>query len=310
MTRTSLKALATVIAGVALFAGGRSILAQSTPTAPIGTSVATSLHNLNNVYGTNAIHNDYGTSQVCLPCHTPHSVPTANLNLAKLWNHQMSSATYVTYNGTASSTSYLSSVDEVSRKCLSCHDGTVAVDAFGNNPSLSGTIGTMKSNPSTVGFVVGDNGNLQHDHPIDVLYNSSSKYTGTNTTATAGTFTYAAIWSSTSKNDPSTFSITGYTSSKWGTTNNYTVNALSAISFYKPSGSTQPVTITDSNPTGASSSSTTGGVTTYTHTLTVGSQYVYCLSCHDPHNSGPSGSYHFLKVPNDNSQLCLTCHNK
>ena len=54
----------------------------------------------------------------------------------------------------------------------------------------------------------------------------------------------------------------------------------------------------------------TGAVTTVAdtggHSATTTSKYVYCRSCHDPHNN----VYSFLRVPNDGSQLCLTCHNK
>jgi predicted CXXCH cytochrome family protein len=316
MKRTSLKALASIVAGVALFAGGRSLLAQS---APIGNSVGVSKHNLNNVYGTNTIHNNYGTSQVCLPCHTPHQMPAQNVtdNLGKLWNHTLNPASSYTLNGTSSS--YLSSIDEVSRKCLGCHDGTIAVDSFGSSPAAS-TTGTLASDnlgAGTAGFVIGPGGDLRHDHPIDVLYNGASRYLGVSTQGSSGTFTYTTAWNNTSTNDPSTFTINGFVSSKWAGTGtdthhlstNYTVPALSAINFYRPSGSTQSVTVRDANPgtgTGSTATPVNNGDGTYTHTISVQSQYVYCRSCHDPHNN----LYNFLRVPNDNSQLCFTCHNK
>jgi len=234
----------------------------------------------------------------------PHQMPASNIteNLGKLWNHTLKAASsYVLYNGTTSSTSYLSTIDETSRKCLGCHDGTIAVDSYGASPSATVT-GTMASNPLTTGFVIGASGNLQHDHPIDVLYNSASSYTGVSTapTGTNSAYTYTTTWAGRN-NDPSTFTISGYTSAKWGP-KTYTVPALSAIAFYKPSGSNQSVTVKDTNPTGG----TDNKDGTYTHTISVSSQYVYCRSCHDPHNN----VYHFMKVPNDNSQVCLTCHNK
>jgi predicted CXXCH cytochrome family protein len=315
MKRTSLTALATIIAGVALFAGGRTILAQS---APIGNSVGVSKHNLNNVYGTGTISDVYGTSQVCMPCHTPHQMPAANAaqNLTRLWNHTLNQSSYVLYG---SGSSYLTTIDETSRKCLGCHDGTIAVDSYGSNPgaSITGTMASDALGKGTAGFVVGANGNLTHDHPIDVLYNSSSRYTGVSTQGSNGTYTYTTTWSGTSTNDPSTFTINGFVSSKWAGTGTdshhlstlYTVPALSAISFYRPTGSTQSVTVRDSNSgtgTGSTTPPTANSDGTYTHTISVQSQYVYCRSCHDPHNN----LYSFLRVPNDNSQLCFTCHNK
>lgn len=298
MTRTSLKALAAVVAGVAFFAAGRATLAQ---TAPVGNSIVGSVHNLNNVYGTGTNTDAYGSNQVCMPCHTPHQMPAQNVadNLGKLWNHTLEPANSYTLYSTSSS--YLTTIDEVSRKCLGCHDGTIAVDSYGSSPKATVT-GTMASDllgKGTAGFVIGANGNLQHDHPIDALYNSSSNYTGVSTN-NAGTYTYSTTWKG-SNNDPSTFSITGYTSSKWGA-KTYTVTALSKVSFYTPTGSTQAVTVKDANPTGG----TSNGDGTYTHTISVSSSYVYCRSCHDPHNN----YYRFMRLPNDNSQLCLTCHNK
>ena len=301
----SFKALATVVASVALFAGGRSILAQTTPpAAPATVSVADSPHNLNKVYG-NIINDNYGSAQVCLPCHTPHGMPAQNVadNLGKLWNHTLQPASkYTLYSNSTSS--YLSTIDEVSRKCLGCHDGTIAVDSYGPNPSTTSVTGTMSSNPSTAGFVIGAGGNLQHDHPIDVLYNSASNYTGVSTapSGTVSTYTYSTTWSASARdNDPGSFTVNGYTSLLWGP-KLYTQAAISAIAFYKPSGSNQSVTVKDANPSGG----TANPDGTYTHTLSVASQYVYCRSCHDPHNH----AYNFMKVPNDKSQVCLTCHNK
>jgi predicted CXXCH cytochrome family protein len=260
-----------VAAGVAACAMGLSAHAA---TAPVGNSVASSLHNLStSIPG--STDNAFGTNQVCLPCHTPHQMP--DTSVGKLWNHAMQPTASYTLYGTG--TSYLTSIDEVSRKCLGCHDGTLAVDAFGGH---TGTHGPINS-----GFVVGAGGNLTHDHPIDVQYNASSNYTLTATT-TNGVTTYTPTWSASSRNnDPSTFTISGYTSQLWGV-KTYTQTALSAVSFYTPTGGL--TTVTDS-----------GG-----HSATTASKYVYCRSCHDPHNN----QYSFLRVPNDGSQLCLTCHNK
>jgi predicted CXXCH cytochrome family protein len=238
-------------------------------------------------------------------------------NLGKLWNHTLKPASSYTLYGSGSS--YLATIDEVSRKCLGCHDGTVAVDSYGSNPgaSITGTMASDAMGKGTAGFVVGAGGNLTHDHPIDVLYNSASSYSGVSTQATSGSYTYTTSWNSTRMNDPSTFTITGFVSSKWAGTGtdshhlstNYSVPALSAVSFYKPSGSTQSITVKDTNSgtgTGSTTPPTANGDGTYTHTISVSSQYVYCRSCHDPHNN----LYSFLRVPNDNSQLCFTCHNK
>lgn len=262
--------ITTLAAGITACALGLSAQAA---TAPAGNSVANSLHNLA-ISIPGSTNDAFGTNQVCLPCHTPHQMP--DTSVGKLWNHAMQPTSSYTLYGTSSS--YLTSIDEVSRKCLGCHDGTLAVDAFGGHTGTHGTI--------AAGYVVGAGGNLTHDHPIDVQYNSASNYTLTATT-TNGVTTYAPTWSSSSRNnDPTKFTITGYTSQLWGA-QTYSVTALSAISFYTPTGATTTIT---SNGNSATTSSL----------------YVYCRSCHDPHNN----LYSFLRVPNDGSQMCLTCHNK
>jgi predicted CXXCH cytochrome family protein len=264
--------LTTMAAGITACALGLSAQAA---TAPTGTSVAVSKHNLS-ISIPGSTNNAYGTNQVCLPCHTPHQMP--DTTVGKLWNHQLNPAASYTLYGNSSS--YLTSIDEVSRKCLGCHDGTIAVDSFGGHTGTHGTI--------NAGYVVGAGGNLTHDHPIDVQYNTSGNYTLTSSTDVNGVTTYSPAWSATARNnDPKSFTITGYTSSKWGA-KTYTVTALSALSFYTPSGAV--TTVSDA-----------GG-----HSATTASQYVYCRTCHDPHNN----LYSFLRVPNDGSQLCLTCHNK
>jgi predicted CXXCH cytochrome family protein len=265
-TPTLLALLATALA-----ATGLGLPAQA-QTAPNGNSVAVSKHNLS-ISIPGSTNNAYGVDQVCLPCHTPHNQPDTSVD--HLWNHEMAAESSYTLFGTSSS--YLTTIDEVSRKCLGCHDGTIAVDSFGGH---TGTHGTMPA-----GYVIGAGGDLTHDHPIDVLYNSSSNY---QLTTTDGGVTYKATWKSTARNnDPSTFTISGYTSQKWGA-KTYSVTGLSAIGFYTPSGAV--TTVTDSSGNSA----------------TTAAKYVYCRSCHDPHNN----LYSFMRVPNDGSQVCLTCHNK
>ena len=90
--------------------------------------------------------------EICKPCHTPHF---ANSAAGELWNHALSSATYTLFGG-ASVTS--ADFDSVSRLCMGCHDGTVALDAFGgaagsNNLFIgpSGNLGTDLSNDHPIG---------------------------------------------------------------------------------------------------------------------------------------------------------------
>lgn len=73
--------------------------------------------------------------EVCVYCHTPHG---ANASAAApLWNRNMSTTTYTTYDKLGSSTfdtTYEMTPGGASLPCLSCHDGTQAVDAVINLP--------------------------------------------------------------------------------------------------------------------------------------------------------------------------------
>lgn len=97
--------------------------------------------------------------QICVACHAPHN--TAVLTEAPLWNHALSTATYTLYS-TSTMNATAGQPGGVSKLCLSCHDGTVAVNSFG------GTTGTtMISGSKNLGT------NLTNDHPIGVTYDAA-----------------------------------------------------------------------------------------------------------------------------------------
>lgn len=68
--------------------------------------------------------------QICKPCHTPHN---AIVGQPRLWNHELTVATYTMHEGSGDYTDF----DYKSRMCLSCHDGTVALDSFGGQNGTS-----------------------------------------------------------------------------------------------------------------------------------------------------------------------------
>jgi hypothetical protein len=100
----------------------------------------------------------FAGGQICLPCHTPHN---AQSDAAPLWNHELSTATYTLYSS-PSMTATVGQPTGASKLCLSCHDGTVAVDSFG------GQTGTL--------FIVGGANlgtDLSNDHPISFTYDAA-----------------------------------------------------------------------------------------------------------------------------------------
>jgi predicted CXXCH cytochrome family protein len=104
--------------------------------------------------------------EICLPCHTPHN---AIVGQRRLWNHELTTATYQFRTVSTGSTSHYAgfvpptssgaehALDPASRMCLSCHDGTVALDSYGGVTGGTLLPGTYKSNLGT---------DLRNDHPV------------------------------------------------------------------------------------------------------------------------------------------------
>jgi len=102
------------------------------------------------------------TGEICVVCHTPHNADISVTN-APLWNHEVTGATFTVYSSATLTANDVGQPDGASKLCLSCHDGTVAVDNFGGNTNgqefVSGDhlIGTDLSNDHPVSFVYDDN---------------------------------------------------------------------------------------------------------------------------------------------------------
>lgn len=111
--------------------------------------------------GPNATYKSATQTQVCIYCHAPHN----NASIAApLWNHAQSVATYTLYTSAISTTLNATTGQPgvTSKLCLSCHDGTVAVDSFG------GATGTkMATGTALLGT------DLSNDHPIGFTYDAA-----------------------------------------------------------------------------------------------------------------------------------------
>ena len=91
----------------------------------------------------------WSNGQICLPCHTPHN---AMVGQPRLWNHELTTATYTMHEGSGTA---VADFDYKSRMCLSCHDGSVALDSFGGQTGAN--------------FIPGDANlglDLTNDHPV------------------------------------------------------------------------------------------------------------------------------------------------
>lgn len=107
--------------------------------------------------------------EICVFCHTPHNAMSGlEASNAPLWNHEITGAAYALYTSNSLNAS-IGTPGGISKLCLSCHDGTVAVD------SHSGMSGSVYLGPSGSGF--GHEGgyigtNLSDDHPISFVYDA------------------------------------------------------------------------------------------------------------------------------------------
>lgn len=108
----------------------------------------------------------YGWSggRVCIVCHTPHGADKTVAD-APLWNHAVTTATYSLYSGSSTLNATLGQPTGVSKLCLSCHDGTVAIDSYGGNTGTT-TVDTINT-AANVGTDLAD------DHPISFTYDSA-----------------------------------------------------------------------------------------------------------------------------------------
>lgn len=98
--------------------------------------------------------------RICVACHAPHQTDTT-ITDAPLWSHATSAATFTLYSS-PTMTATVSQPGGGSKLCMSCHDGTVAVNSFGG---VTGT--TMISAANNLGT------NLKGSHPIGFTYNTA-----------------------------------------------------------------------------------------------------------------------------------------
>jgi len=104
----------------------------------------------------------FADGEICVVCHTPHGTKGSSSG-GPLWHHDLTRTTFTPYTSPTFEGSATAGQPSASSKlCLSCHDGTVAVDAFGG---VSGT------------WFIGDSRligtDLRDDHPISFVYDSA-----------------------------------------------------------------------------------------------------------------------------------------
>lgn len=149
------------IAGLALLLGQGTVCAQGNA-SNANAMVANSPHNLS-ASGPGAFRS-LTVRQVCVFCHTPHSVKADS----PLWNRDDSGQTYIQY-GSSTLSAVPGQPDGSSRLCLACHDGTVALERLSRLPDeMRGRASDKRLEGS------GNLGtDLADDHPISFVYDSA-----------------------------------------------------------------------------------------------------------------------------------------
>lgn len=104
----------------------------------------------------------WSNGRICVACHAPHKTDTTIAD-APLWNHASSTASYTLYSSPTLKAT-ITQPGGSSKLCLSCHDGTVAVNSFGG---VTGTTFIDAENNVAPG------GNLKSSHPIGFTYDSA-----------------------------------------------------------------------------------------------------------------------------------------
>jgi hypothetical protein len=113
-------------------------------------------------------------NSVCSPCHQAHH---ADSRVIPLWGHTTSTGPWIMYNTNNVPSSQMKAVPSPtptgpSLACLSCHDGTVAVNSYAGG--IQGGSPFFLTNSANLGT------DLTHTHPISFTYDANLVGTGPN----------------------------------------------------------------------------------------------------------------------------------
>lgn len=270
--------------------------------AQAATGIANTKHNLSSG-GTGELRSGKSSNdQICVFCHTPHGSDTTVA--VPLWNRKLGNGSgYTTYDSLGTSTldgKVLGTVGSISLACLSCHDGTQAMDSVINAPGSGGyDAAGARFGTWTAGATGGTGGfigtaaspiprlgvDLSDDHPIGI------QYCGGGLTGSGATITGTC-------NDGD------FIGNAAGTTS----DGRSARVLGGTMNSTQVFWV----ELGGNTTRSKSDIQLYTRTFPTdgAGPSVECGSCHDPHVESTASNLNFMRVTTAGSQICLSCHVK
>lgn len=227
------------------------------------------------------------TDQICVFCHTPHGSDTS-VQSVPLWNKRLpAGTTYQTYKdlNTSSLDGEVLTVGSISLACLSCHDGTQAMDNIINAPGSGGYDATgggasglawtwTGADTLTLSPFPNLGTDLRDDHPIGV------EYCGGGLTGNGTTVSGVCRDEDFRRTEVVTRDVNG-NQMFWVDLDGDGIRKKSDIALY-----------------------------TRTFEAGVGPS-VECASCHDPHvETKGTDNVDFMRVTLAQSEICLACHVK
>ena len=233
------------------------------------------------------------TTEICVFCHTPHGGD--NTAPAPLWNRTLgTSGDYATYSslGTTTMDTQSAGIGSVSLACLSCHDGTQAMNSMINTPG-GGSSGDVNRTGSSAAIVT--------TSAVDCTFTDGSCggfFEFNYMSQVAAEMIY--LGTDLSNDHPISIQYAG------------AVNSRPALDtdFWPASSTTaagQTVWYIDND---SSTTKTKSDFPLYNRTAgaLAGEALVECATCHDPHTNNTTFLRH--TSGNEGSATCLSCHDK
>ena len=136
-------------------------------------------------------------NRICIFCHAPHNTyrlfgtpvgagpeaPSSDFDYLPLWNHTLEAGAYTMYEngpgapqaGARASQAILNGMTpgSTSLLCLSCHDGAIAVNSYGNADQLPGSRATGTTKITSGVYLIGKDKYLGNHHPIGFNYQAA-----------------------------------------------------------------------------------------------------------------------------------------
>lgn len=208
--------------------------------------------------------------EACIYCHTPHNASA----VAPLWNRNLSDESgFRMYSSPNFDSGPVSAPDGISLACLSCHDGTVSVDDIRNKPQYHEWI----------------------DSKVHYRMDATIRSRGSESCAKCHSREEGGIGGVNAAHD----AVVRYLTQD--------LRDDHPISMHYPSKAVDPQFNQPTIPKPDGGRAFPNGIQTFE------GDKIQCATCHDIHNpdeDNSEGRDPFLRVSNQGSALCLTCHEK